>query len=161
MLRSLDLALLRLLRTRGHAPRMERAVLAYTAAGEHGILWHSLALAGLVVDRRGRAEYLRSIRAVLIAYALNTVLKQAFRRARPVLEELPWLAPAISGHSYPSAHSTMSFTAAGTLADALPPAPLYAAATAMALSRPYVGVHYPTDVLAGAGLGLAVARLAP
>ena len=161
MLRSLDLALLRLLRTRGHSPRMEKAVLAYTAAGEHGIGWLSLAVAGVALDGRGRAEYLRSIRAVLLGYALNTALKQAFRRARPVLEELPWLAPTISGHSYPSAHSTMSFAAAGTLSAALPPVPLYTAAAAMALSRPYVGVHYPTDVLAGAGLGLAVARLTP
>lgn len=161
MLRSIDLALLRLLRTRGHSPRMERVVLAYTAAGEHGILWQGMALAGVALDGSCRGVYLRAIRAVLIGYAVNTGLKQAFRRARPVLEELPWLAPTISGHSYPSAHSTMSFAAASTLSAALPPVPLYAGAVAMALSRPYVGVHYPTDVLAGAGLGLAVARLAP
>jgi membrane-associated phospholipid phosphatase len=161
VLRAFDLALLRLLRTRGHSPRMERAVLAYTAAGEHGLLWHSLAVSGALLDGAERPRYLRAIRAVLIGYAVNTALKQAFRRARPVLEELPWLAPTISGHSYPSAHSTMSFAAAGTLSAALPPVPLYAAATAMALSRPYVGVHYPTDVLAGAGRGVAVARLTP
>jgi membrane-associated phospholipid phosphatase len=101
------------------------------------------------------------MRAVAIAYVANTAIKESFRRARPVLVELPWLAPTISGHSYPSAHSTMAFAAAHTLSDALPAPPLYLAATAMALSRPYVGVHYPTDVLAGALLGVAVARLAP
>ena len=37
--------------------------------------------------------------------------------------------------------------------------PLYALATAMALSRPYLGVHYPSDIAAGALLGDAVARL--
>ena len=84
-----------------------------------------------------------------------------FRRARPVLEELPWLAPTISGHSYPSAHSSMSFAAARVLSDALPATPLYVAATAMAASRPYLGVHYPTDVIAGAALGEAMGRLTP
>ena len=161
VLRALDLALLRVLRTRGHSPRMERAVLAYTKAGEHGLLWYGLALAGALLDGGGRQEYLRAMRAVLLAYVLNTALKHMFRRARPVLEQLPMLAPTISGHSYPSAHATMSFAAAGTLSPALPAGPLYAAAVAMALSRPYVGVHYPTDVLAGAGLGVAVARLVP
>ena len=161
MLRSLDLALLRLLRTHGHAPRVERGVLLFSRAGEHGGLWHAVAALGLLADPRGRQAYLRCIRCVLAAYAVNTALKYLFRRARPVLEEMPRLAPTISGHSYPSAHSAMSFAAARVLSERLPTPPLYAAATAMALSRPYLGVHYPTDVLAGAGLGNAAARLTP
>ena len=161
MLRAADLALLRLLRTRGHGRGAERLVGLYSRAGEHGALWHALALLGLLADSRSRATYLRAIRCVLAAYAVNTGLKYVFRRARPVLEELPWLAPTISGHSYPSAHATMSFAAARVLSDALPAAQLYAAATAMAASRPYLGVHYPTDVVAGAALGEAMGRVAP
>ena len=161
MLWALDRGLLRLLRTRGHTPRVERAVVAYSRTGEHGLLWHALAAAGLVVDGRHRSTYLHCGRAVLVAYGANTAVKYAIRRARPVLEELPWLAPTISGHSYPSAHSAMSFAAARILSEALPRLPLYLAAVAMALSRPYIGVHYPTDVLAGAGLGDAAARLVP
>jgi undecaprenyl-diphosphatase len=45
------------------------------------------------------------------------------------------------------------------LSEALPTAPVYALAAAMALSRPYLGVHYPSDVLAGAILGDAIAEL--
>jgi membrane-associated phospholipid phosphatase len=161
VVRAFDLALLRLLRTRGHGRRAERLVQLYSQAGEHGALWHTLALLGLLADPGARRAYLHCTRCVLVAYAANTALKYAFRRARPVLEELPWLAPTISGHSYPSAHSAMSFAAARSLAPALPAPPVYAAAVAMALSRPYLGVHYPTDVLAGAGLGDAVARLTP
>jgi membrane-associated phospholipid phosphatase len=47
------------------------------------------------------------------------------------------------------------------LCEALPCAPLYALAVAMGVSRPYVGVHYPSDVVAGAVLGDAVAKLVP
>lgn len=159
--RDADLAILRLLRTRGHQPGVERVVRLFSLSGEHGALWHAIAVLGLLADRRSRRVYLRCLRTVLLAYAVNTALKYVFRRARPVLEELPKLAPTITGHSYPSAHSTMSFTAARVLCDALPAGPLYCAAAAMAVSRPYLGVHYPTDVLAGAGLGEAIGRLAP
>ena len=46
------------------------------------------------------------------------------------------------------------------LRDLVPRAPLWAAAGAMAVSRPYLGVHYPSDSVAGFALGMAVAELA-
>ena len=97
---------------------------------------------------------------MLATLVANTVVKQAVRRARPLLEEeLPALVPVLSGRSYPSAHSSTSFAGARALSTALPAPPLYALAVAMAVSRPYLGVHYPSDILAGALLGDAMARL--
>ena len=159
MLRRLDLALLRLLRTRGHAPALERATLAFTRAGEHGLLWHALCAAGIILDRERRALYGRTMRAVLLAYLANIALKYAIRRRRPVLEGLSALSSTITGLSYPSAHATTSFAAAAVLSRELPAPPLYACAAAMALTRPYAGVHYPSDVAAGAVLGTALGHL--
>ena len=159
MLRALDLALLRLLRTRGHAAAPERALLAFTRAGEHGLLWQALCTLGIVLDRRRRALYRRTMCVTMLAYLADILLKYVVRRPRPVLEGLPALSSTVTGLSYPSAHSTTSFAAAGVLSHELPAAPLYACAGAMALSRAYAGVHYPSDLVAGAVLGAALGDL--
>jgi membrane-associated phospholipid phosphatase len=65
----------------------------------------------------------------------------------------------MSNRSYPSAHATTSAAGARALAPLLPSAPLYGLAAVLALSRPYLGVHYPSDTLAGVVLGAAVAEL--
>jgi undecaprenyl-diphosphatase len=160
-LAALDLGLLRLLRTRGHTPLVETSLLRLAQAGENGLLWNAIATAGGTLSARRRDDYTRAIEIVLATLLLNTAVKYAVRRARPVLEEeLPALTPVLSGRSYPSAHASTSFAGARALAGAgLPGTPLRALAFAMALTRPYLGVHYPSDVVAGAFLGDAVARL--
>ncbi len=98
---------------------------------------------------------------VAVSYGLNFLVKLAFGRQRPELEGLPPLAPAVSRLSCPSAHSTTSFAAARAFAGLVPTGALYGAAVTFALTRPYLGVHYPSDVLAGAALGTAIAELWP
>jgi len=119
------------------------------------------AAAGTVLDAARRPLYLRAIRTVTLAYLANIAMKHLVRRPRPVLESLPALSSTVSGLSYPSAHSTTSFAAARVLSGGLPTVPLYTCAAAMAVSRVYAGVHYPTDIAAGAVLGSALAEVLP
>jgi undecaprenyl-diphosphatase len=156
---ALDTALLRELRTRAHQPAVERAVLAFSALGEHGALWYALSGAGALLDPPRRGLYARAALSVAAAYGANQLIKLAVgggRRPRPAL---PPLKSTQMQLSYPSAHASTSFAGARSLSRVWPPAPLYATAAAMALSRPYIGVHYPSDVVAGAALGTGVAEL--
>ena len=135
---------------------------AVSKLGEHGAVWYAIAGVGALVDPSRRPAYARAARTVAISFGANQLIKLAVRRPRPDLPGLP--PPAIktmSNRSYPSAHATTSAAAARALGRLLPPAPLYGLAAVLALSRPYLGVHYPSDTLAGVVLGVAVEELAP
>jgi membrane-associated phospholipid phosphatase len=157
---SLDIALLRQFRTRGHSPDVETAVRRFSQLGEHGILWYLVCAAGAAACPEQRKDYRRAAAVVLGSFVANQAVKFVVRRPRPDLPDLPPLVHTMSNRSYPSAHATTSAAAAVALSPVLPAAPLYAVAAALALSRLYLGVHYPSDTLAGAALGVAVAELA-
>ncbi len=159
----LDRSLLLLARTRGHPRWAETAIGAYSRTGEHAAIWLGLGLAGAAQsgDYERRRAWLRGVRIVAAAYGVNYAVKVLVRRRRPELRGLPPLTPTVSRLSFPSAHATTSFAAARAYSRVAPPAVLYTAAVVFALSRPYLGVHYPSDVLAGAVLGTTVAEAWP
>lgn len=145
-------------RTRGHAPAAERAVSLFSKLGEHGALWLAIGSAGGVLQRSRAREWRWARRTVLGVYVVNTAIKFVVRRPRPSLPGLPPLQGTTTALSFPSAHAATSF--AGALAYSrlgVPRVPLYGLAGGMAVSRLYLGVHYPSDILAGAALGTALA----
>jgi membrane-associated phospholipid phosphatase len=160
---ALDRRLLVLARTRGHSPTADRVVSAFSRTGEHAACWLALGLGGALRDGSGerRRDWLRGARIVATAYVLNTAVKFVVRRPRPRLPDLPPLTPTVSRLSFPSAHATTSFAAAAAYGGLVPRAALYTLATGFAFSRPYLGVHYPSDVVAGALLGTVLAELWP
>jgi membrane-associated phospholipid phosphatase len=157
----MDTAGLVFARTHGHAPVAERAVAAYSRAGEHAAGWLALGLAGAALsgDADRRRAWLRGVRIVAASYGVNQAIKFIVRRSRPQLSDLPPLTPTVTQLSFPSAHATTSFAAARAYARLAPAWALYAAASGLAVSRPYLGVHYPSDVVAGVLLGTAMAEV--
>jgi undecaprenyl-diphosphatase len=125
----------------------------YSRLGEHGAVWLAAGSLAAVVDRPRRRRWARATASVGAAYLISTSIKLAVGRERPVVEDLPHLMATPTGLSFPSSHATSSFAAARAFGALVPGAPLQIAAAAMGLSRLYLGVHYPSDIAAGAVLG--------
>ena len=162
MLARLDSRLLYAMRTRFHSPPMEAVAKALGTIGEYGAVWLAIGIVMAFVDSDNGENWL--IAGVLgpVAIGLNYAVKLIVRRPRPVLEGLPPLGGAPSSLSFPSAHATASFACATAMTRIAPEAAfLFVLAAAIAACRPYLGMHYPSDVLAGAILGTGLGLIVP
>jgi undecaprenyl-diphosphatase len=131
-----------------------------TYAGSFGLLWLGIAVVLSRFSWRRPWLVLRVAISILVAEMVSGLLKAAIERDRPPLAN-PDPEPLVrlpATHSFPSGHATVSFACATVLGLAIPRLrwPLLALAALVALSRVYVGVHYPLDVLAGGVLGVVL-----
>jgi len=112
---------------------------------------------------RGLALVLATALAVSISDFLGATLKELIARDRPchVLSHVKDIANCSNSFSFPSNHAVNSFTFATivTLAYKNLTFLLYVSALLIGYSRIYLGVHYPTDVLSGALLGILIGFL--
>jgi len=159
---NVDLRLLRAMRTRGHSPGLESAAVALGKAGNNALVWVILNVVLAILDWDRHEAWL--ICAVLgpLCIGFNYLIKLAVRRPRPVLDGLPPLGGAPSSLSFPSAHAFSSFAVATAMFRVDPAtAAAFLVAAVISLGRPYLGMHYPSDVLAGALLGVVAGLLVP
>ncbi len=157
---SADERLFVLLRTRGHWRPLELALIALSTSGNWGLFWMALALVlWLAGSGHGLALVLLMALFVYATLIINYGIKVMLGRERPLYSQ-PELKPLVgvpSSKSFPSSHAAMSFAAASVLTFFFPPFfwLFYLVALVMSWSRVYVGVHRPSDVLAGMIVGLA------
>ena len=162
MLVRLDNRLLLAMATRFHGPRAEAIAKGLGKIGEYGAVWVAIGVTLALVDPDRRGEWLLAGLLGPFAIGLNFAVKLVVRRQRPVLEGLPPLGGAPSSLSFPSAHATSSFACATAMTRVAPEAAvLFVLALAISICRPYLGMHYPSDVLAGAILGTALGLAVP
>jgi undecaprenyl-diphosphatase len=161
-MRDLDRKLLRLMRTRGHRPALDRAAALLGKAGNNGAGWFVAGAALAARDAPRRRAWATCAALGPAAIGLNYAVKLVVRRPRPVLEGLPPLGGAPSSLSFPSAHSTSSFAVAAAMTRVDRRAAVaFIPAAALAAGRPYLGMHYPSDVAVGVLLGIGLGLIVP
>jgi membrane-associated phospholipid phosphatase len=162
VLARLDSRLLYAMRTRFHGRTAEAIGRWLGRIGSFGSVWLVIGIVMAFIDPDNGEDWV--VAGVLgpVAIGLNFVVKVIVRRPRPVLEGLPPLGGAPTSLSFPSAHATSSFACATAMTRIAPEAAiLFVLAGAIAAGRPYLGMHYPSDVLAGAVLGVGLGLIAP
>ena len=150
-------------RTTRRVPALDRLFYAASEAADFSVLWHLIGASQALVDSREEAAAVRlSVCLGIEAALVNGPVKSIFNRSRPI-DAKPRARhvrqPRTS--SFPSGHASAAAVAATLLADrSRVPAVWYVLAGAVATSRVHVGIHHASDVVAGAGLGLVLGRVA-
>jgi undecaprenyl-diphosphatase len=162
---AIDAALARWINGLAGVPPLDWLMVALTLSGTHAAIWLVL---GVLASWRNGAAARGVVRMAwglaLTALLVNGVLKPAVDRERPFVRDptVHLVGPTPSGGSFPSGHAASAVAGAYGLAFVWPRRRtlLGTLAGGIALSRIYLGVHYPIDVAAGALLGWGLARLA-
>ncbi|GHA13464.1 phosphoesterase [Streptomyces spiroverticillatus] len=159
-----DHAVFRSVATR-HWPGADHVLPRLSRSANHGLLWFGAAagIAAFGGSTRSRRAAVRGVASLALASAtVNTVGKRSVRRIRPVLDSVPVIRqlkrqPVTT--SFPSGHSASAaaFAAGVALESKGWGAAVAPVAAAVALSRVYTGVHFPSDVLVGAAVGVGAA----
>jgi undecaprenyl-diphosphatase len=160
--RDLDRALFRAIFGVKWAP-LSTVMRAFTVAGTAGALWGFVAAAAFLLTGLESSRLLIPWVAIAASWTAAEGAKYLFNRTRPFLWDTE-IAPLIrtpSSSSFPSGHSATAAAGALTLSVLYPPlAPaLVLAALLVVLSRVYLGVHFPFDVLAGIFIGLVTSAV--
>ncbi|GGV35743.1 phosphoesterase [Streptomyces longisporoflavus] len=147
-----------------HWPGADRLLPRLSRSANHGLLWFGVGagIAATGSPRARRAALRGSMSLALASATINTLGKRSVRRARPLLDGVPLMRqlkrqPVTT--SFPSGHSASAaaFATGVALESRAWGAGVAPLAGAVALSRVYTGVHFPSDVLAGAALGAGAA----
>ena len=157
-LQTFDIEVLQWLRETLSTPFMDKLMVLISTLGNAGALWLFLGVLFLIMGIRRKNWREMGILLLLCvgasALVCNLILKPCVNRIRPYdllgyVDAL--LIPPLHDASFPSGHTAACFAAATAVCAKN--------RAVMDFSRLYLGVHFPTDVLAGAAVGTAMAAL--
>lgn len=145
-------------------PVLDTLAVFFNYAGEHGEIWIAFTLILLLCRRTRKAGLAMAIALISYLIAGDFILKPLFARPRPcdVNTAVTILVKRPHGHSLPSGHTASAFAAAFALwlQNRKLGVPALVLAAFIAFTRLYLYVHFPTDILGGVVLGLALGALA-
>lgn len=163
-LNNIDQAVLLFIQANLHFKILDEIMIFATNAGSKGLIWVLISLL-LLLNRRTRKIGIITLAALILSSILGEgLLKHIIQRPRPY-DDLPWVHLLINkstAYSFPSGHTASSFAAAYVLSKYLRSfSPIiWVVALSIALSRLYLFMHYPSDILGGIALGLLCGKLA-
>lgn len=133
-----------------------------TTLGNGGLIWIGLVLFLIFMKKTRKQGIIAAVSLALTCVINNLLIKNIFDRIRPyeVVEGLEILIEKQKDFSFPSGHTAVAFGTAVVFFMLFPRKygiPVLILAILMGISRVYVGVHYPTDVICGMMIGTAVA----
>ena len=162
---NLDVGFLLFLQDSVRNPILNSIMIFITSLGNGGMLWIAATVL-LMIPKKTRKVGLMSAIALLGSLIINNnLIKNLVQRPRPfrTFPELQIIIPTPSEFSFPSGHTSSSFAAAAVFYRHLSKklgVPSVVLAGLIGFSRLYVGVHYPTDVLAGVIMGILLSYMA-
>lgn len=135
-----------------------------THLGDGGIFWIILSVLLLLFKKTRKVGLCCALGLILDLLVVNIAIKPLVARIRPyeIIKEISILTHQPGDHSFPSGHSAGSFACAWAFFRSYKKKwgiPALVLASLVSLSRLYVGVHYPTDVLGGIVIGIIVGEL--
>lgn len=142
------------------SPAATKAARTLSHFGEHDLGWMAVAATGAAVDAKRRRLWVALGAGTFVAHAASVVIKRIVRRPRPTDERIAIGVKTPSKLSFPSSHATNTGAAAVVLSEVTGKKWPWTLVPVMMVSRNVLGVHYPTDTLAGAALGAAVGKVA-
>lgn len=155
---SIDINILMFIREHFANPVMDKIMVVISTLGNIGFIWILIGVA-LVMNKKYRTIGIVLILALIIEVTfVDGIVKKLVQRNRPFLDfsQIKLLIKMPTSYSFPSGHTASSFAAAIVLGKYFRKYRYiaYGAAILMGFSRLYLFVHYPSDVIVGAIIGI-------
>ena len=146
-------------------PILDSIMIFITSLGNGGMIWIAATILLLIPKKTRKAGVMSAVALLGSLIINNNIVKNIVQRPRPFVTfaDLQIIIPTPSEFSFPSGHTSSSFAAAAVFYRHLPKKlgiPSVILAGLIGFSRLYVGVHYPTDVIAGVLMGILLSYLA-